>query len=342
MKNILSFVICLFFSVSLISQITGAFNYQGMAVDAQGNALANSEIGLQFTISDALSNGNILYTENQKTTTTAIGYFSANVGEGDASIGAITSIDWQSGPRFLTVELDINGGTDYTFSSTTTFYSVPFAMAAQTADETLNIGRAGIVGDQGADGPFGATGATGPIGPSGDLQGPVGEIGDDGPIGPPGPSGPQGAAGGEQGPKGPDGDVGPPGDEDVGNQGPPGASGPTGPSGAAGPQGDKGPDGEPGPSSMEVGPKGPTGPAGPAGGAAGTNGAPGPEGLPGPQGPQGVIGSRGFTFESTSSPSSTVPTPSATLNFYLDSGANRADGKVGLRFYHDTLGWIDL
>ncbi len=342
MKNILLNIVFAFCSLNLVAQVTPNFNYQGIAVDATGAAVQNGDVGLKFTISDALSNGNVLYSETQNATTTSIGYFSANVGEGNVESGSITTIDWALGSRFLTVEMDATGGTNYTFSNTTPFYSVPYAMATNTADVTLNPGRVGLPGDVGATGPTGATGATGPIGPIGGIAGPIGEAGPKGATGPTGPQGLPGASGGEEGPQGPPGDPGPPGNEGVGNSGLPGPKGATGPAGQAGLPGDQGPQGDPGPPSNEVGPIGPTGPVGPSGGAAGAPGPKGPTGEPGVKGPTGPTGVTGFSFAWNATPSSTVPTPSSTLNFYLDSGVNRADGKVGLRFYHQTLGWIDL
>lgn len=342
MKNILLNVVFTIFSLSIVAQVTPNFNYQGIAVDATGAAVQNGDIGLKFTISDALSNGNVLYSETQNTNTTSIGYFSANVGEGNVESGSISNIDWAQGSRFLTVELDATGGTNYTFTNTTPFYSVPFAMATNTADITLNPGRTGQPGDTGPTGPNGATGATGATGPPGGITGPMGNPGPQGAPGTTGPAGPPGASGGEEGPQGPPGDPGPPGNEGVGNSGPPGPKGPTGPAGQAGPPGDPGPQGDPGPPSNEVGPPGPTGPVGLSGGAAGAPGPKGPPGEQGAKGPTGPTGITGFTFAWDATPSSTVPTPSNTLNFYLDTGVNRADGKIGLRFYHPTLGWIDL
>lgn len=340
MKNILLNIVFAFCSLSLFAQVTPYFNYQGMAVDAQGIAIDNGDIGLRFSISDA--NGNILYAETQNTTTTSIGYFSANVGEGMVETGSITAIEWEQGNRSLTVELDATGGTNYTFTSTTPFYGVPFAMVANTADETLLPGRVGPAGQEGATGATGPIGAIGATGPTGGIPGPEGPTGATGATGPAGPPGPAGASGGEEGPQGPPGDPGPPGTEGTGNPGPAGPQGAPGPAGRAGEVGDQGPQGDPGPPSNEVGPTGPTGPAGPSGGAAGADGPPGPAGDPGVKGPTGPTGVRGFSFNQSATVLSTVPTPSSTLNFYLDSGANRADGKPGLRFYHPTQGWIDL
>ena len=71
-------------------------------------------------------------------------------------------IDWNSGPYFIHIEADPLGGVNYNDVSTTQFLSVPYALYAKTAGNSLP----GPQGPTGATGPTGLTGSTGPIGPS--------------------------------------------------------------------------------------------------------------------------------------------------------------------------------
>ena len=336
-----------------------AFNYQGIAVDSGGTALANATIGLQFTILDGL-NGNAQYVETQTVTTTSIGHFAADVGQGSTVSGNMNNLSWSTTGYFLMVEMDINGGTNYSFSSTVELLSVPFALQVITSDNNP-VGETGAVGPQG---PMGATGPAGPQGPqgAGSGAGPQGPQGTAGPAGPAGPRGVAGADGGTPGDAGPQGPQGPPGTADgapgpnglngpVGPQGQQGLAGESGPQGIPGEQGPQGPQGNPGPPSNEVGPKGPDGPPGPNGGPEGPQG---PIGIPGrigaqgsqgPQGPAGAIGPAGqnaldgppVSLQMTG----TVPTNPSVGFIYLDDGSNTSTGQPSIRYWNGT-NWLDL
>ncbi len=336
-----------------------AFNYQGIAVDDNGNALVSTTLGLQFTILDAI-NGNAVYQETQTATTTSIGHFSTDVGQGNTVSGSMANLSWSNTGYFLQVELDQNGGTSYTFSSTIELLSVPFALQVATSDN-MPVGQNGAPGNSGPTGPQGAQGPQGPQG-AGSGQGPAGPQGAQGAQGPAGPQGPAGLNGGTRGDTGPQGPPGDPGTLDgspgaEGPQGPPGpqgaqgAQGPAGPAGLQGDPGDQGPAGDPGPPSNEVGPQGPQGPPGPNGGtpgpdgadgADGAQGAQGPAGAQGPQGPAGAAGPAGTDGARLSLiMTSVVPANVPVGYIYLDDGTNTSTGKPGIRYYNG-IDWLDL
>ncbi len=332
MKIYLSIALSLVFGLLLGQQAPQAFNYQGIAVDANGDALSNTTIGLRYTILETSSAGAVAYQETQSTTTTGIGQFSSDVGYGNGTSGDFAEINWANNSYYLQVEMDINGGNNYSFSATVELLSVPYALFVESAGTVELPGLAGIAGAQGPQGAQGPTGPAGSTGPSGNI----GATGPQGPAGPPGPQGIQGAQGIGGGPVGDVGIPGPQGEPGTadGAPGPQGPQGPTGfvgepgPQGATGPQGapgtEVGPQGDPGPASSNVGPKGPDGPRGPGGGPQGpqgpegtycfdtngngiadagedTNGdgifnasdCQGPAGVRGPQGPQGPAGAAG-------------------------------------------------
>ncbi len=363
--------ICLTFGLNAQSlEAPQAFSYQGLAVDANGNALANQTVGLRFTIIESQPTGTEVYAETQQSSTSPIGHFAANVGEGNVTGGDFSNIQFGNSRHYLKVEMDPNGGSNYSFTSVVELLAVPYVMFAQDAGSAMLPGRQGLAGDPGPQGAQGPQGPQGPVGLSSttgincwdlngngvqdpsedtngdglyninDCAGVQGFQGPQGPIGPQGPQGPQGEPGGEKGDRGPKGPDGPQGPTE-GDPGPEGPQGPQGQQGPAGPQGPQGPQGPIGPPSNEVGPQGPDGPPGEPGGPQGPQGPtglPGPQGLQGPQGPQGISGR---TFASSLEATGNVPTPSASLNIYLDNGTNRADGQIGFRVW-DGAQWIDL
>lgn len=159
MKKILRFIIA--FSIinsqsSIINaQAPQSMNYQAVARDGSGNILANQLIGLRFSIHDITAGGVVVYSETDTATTNAYGTFTAHIGSGIPVSGTFAGINWGSGSKFLQVEIDVTGGTNYVTMGTAQLLSVPYALYANTS----------------GSGPTGATGATGSPGNDG-LNGP--------------------------------------------------------------------------------------------------------------------------------------------------------------------------
>ncbi len=308
-KVYLIFTLCLI-SLGAFSQTPQGIPYQAIARNANGNILASQTIAVRFTIFTGSANGTIAYAERHTTTTNALGLFTLIIGAGTPQSNTFSGINWGIGTKFLQIELDPAGGTNYTNLGTTQMMSVPYALYAETSGTPGTPGPTGATGPQGIAGPTGATGpqgiqgatgltgATGATGPQG-IQGVAGTTGATGPqgiqgaTGLTGPTGPQGI----QGVAGPTGATGP-----QGIQGATGLTGPTGPQGIQGVAGPTGPQGIQGPTGLT----GATGPTGPQGiqGVAGSTGATGPQGIQGatgitgatgPTGPQGLTGPTGAT-----------------------------------------------
>lgn len=300
MKNIYAILLLLVLTATAGAQAPQKFNYQAIARNASGAIIPNQTISVRFTIRDISETGPVLYQETQPLQTNQLGLFYTAIGIGPAGIGTFNTIDWGSGPKFLQVEFDPAGGSNYLIVGSSQLISVPYALYAETAGNggaagatgpTGIQGPAGATGIQGATGPTGPTGAdgvTGPTGPQGSGGGATGATGATGADGLAGVTGPTGATGndGATGPTGPQGAQGP-----TGAQGLPGLTGPTGATGldgATGLQGQQGPTGE-------QGITGPTGPTGAGGGATGPTGETGATGVTGPQGDMGPTGLQGET-----------------------------------------------
>lgn len=111
-------------------------NYQGVAVGANGKAIKNASVGLRLLVLDSLPSGSTLYTETQSASTDAAGQFSIYLGAGTATLGTFANIPWANGnDKFLKVEMDAQGGSNYQSMGTTQLVSVPFAMAAGSLRE---------------------------------------------------------------------------------------------------------------------------------------------------------------------------------------------------------------
>ena len=79
------------------------FNYQTIVRDASGNALANTVVHLRFEIYEGSTGGTLLYAETHNPSTDDYGFLSVTVGSGTVETGTIASINWQAGPKILSV-----------------------------------------------------------------------------------------------------------------------------------------------------------------------------------------------------------------------------------------------
>lgn len=141
MKHILRhFVIIallLLSAATLMAQSPKKFNYQAVVRNASNVLVRNSQVGVRISISRDESNSDIVFQETHTPTTNANGLLSVQVGTGSLVYGSIAGIDWADGPYFLTSDIDINGGTNYTISVSQQLLSVPYALHC---DEVQNLG----------------------------------------------------------------------------------------------------------------------------------------------------------------------------------------------------------
>jgi hypothetical protein len=172
---------------SILAQAPVQIPYQGVARDAQGSALQNQQVSLRLTIEDFL--GTDLFQEIHSANTNQFGLFNVQIG----SIQNL-NIDWGSGSKFLHVEMDIQGGTNFIDLGSTQFLSVPYALYAETSNTPGPQGPAGVNGANGQNGAQGPQGIQGIQGETG-AQGLAGMNGTNGTNGQNGAQGPQGVAG---------------------------------------------------------------------------------------------------------------------------------------------------
>ncbi len=164
-KIFLTFASALLLALQVSAQAPGKFNYQGVARNATGAALANQSLGIKISILDGNAGGAaVLFTETHKVTTNSAGLYNLAVGGGTAVSGNMNDVNWGDGDRFIKIEMDPEGGTAYADLGTTQLLSVPYALYS------LN----GAPGPKGEVGPQGPKGDKGDTGPAGNISGPAG------------------------------------------------------------------------------------------------------------------------------------------------------------------------
>ncbi len=175
MKHAFTILFVFLCSVFVIAQTPHKFNYQAIARDVSGNGLSNQNISVRFTIRDISETGPILYQEKQSPTTNQFGLFNTLVGDGVISMGSFSAINWGVNLKYMQVEYDPSGGTNYLLVGSAQLVSVAYALYAETAGNggggsTGATGATGAAGNTGGTGATGATGATGPAG-NGNVHG---------------------------------------------------------------------------------------------------------------------------------------------------------------------------
>jgi uncharacterized protein (TIGR02145 family) len=134
----------LLISIASFAQPPALIPYQAIARDASGNALLNQNIGLRFSIHDQTITGNIVWQEVQTVLSSSLGVIVTNLG----SVSDLSAVNWANGSKFLQMEMNVTGGTNYTDIGTQQMMSVPYALHA--GGVYLNVSPTGdtlFVGD---------------------------------------------------------------------------------------------------------------------------------------------------------------------------------------------------
>ncbi|MBN8641717.1 MAG: hypothetical protein J0L86_07910 [Flavobacteriales bacterium] len=131
MKKIIT-LLALISTLSTFAQVPQGVSYQAIALNGSGNPVVNSNVGIRISVVDNTTTGTVLYTETHTKTTNPQGLFNLVIGQGTPTTGTFSAIDWRVNSKFLKVEMDAAGGTNYVLVGTTQLLSAPYALAADS------------------------------------------------------------------------------------------------------------------------------------------------------------------------------------------------------------------
>jgi len=132
MKNLLiAFVLILTSTLSLQAQTPQGFNYQATVRNAGGELIVSQNVNFRFNVQQGSATSDAVFTETHLVSTDDLGQVNLVIGEGTATTGDFTLIDWSLGSYFLGIEL--NTGASYVAMGTTQLLSVPFALYAENS-----------------------------------------------------------------------------------------------------------------------------------------------------------------------------------------------------------------
>ena len=118
-------------TIATFAQAPQGFNYQATVRNSAGALIVNQIVLVKFKIYQNTATGTLVYSENQTANTDDLGHIALVVGQGTATVGTFSAINWGSGSYFLGIEL--NTGSGYVAMGTTQLLSVPYALYANSS-----------------------------------------------------------------------------------------------------------------------------------------------------------------------------------------------------------------
>jgi formylglycine-generating enzyme required for sulfatase activity len=139
MKNLFTFFLFSFITISSFSQAPQKFSYQTVVRNASNQLLVGQTIGIKISILQGSANGSAVYSETHTPQTNANGLATLEIGGGSLLSGNFANINWANGPFFVKTETDPNGGNNYTITNISQLLSVPYALYAAKAPDQQQL-----------------------------------------------------------------------------------------------------------------------------------------------------------------------------------------------------------
>ena len=136
MKKIITTLFAIAAFATLYAQVPQGFNYQAVVRNAAGQLMVNRSVGVRISIIQSSETGTVVYQQESPVTTNANGLFTLIVGDNSNEFAAI---NWANGPYYIKSEVDLNGGRNYTLSTTQKILAVPYAHYANVARTAESI-----------------------------------------------------------------------------------------------------------------------------------------------------------------------------------------------------------
>jgi len=122
MKKIFILALVLSLSGTMIGQVPASFKYQAVLRDIRGNIEANTAANIIIDILQGSASGSAVYSETHSVTTDGFGLINLELGNGTATVGSMSAINWNTGIYFVRVTVD------GVVMGTSQLLSVPYAL----------------------------------------------------------------------------------------------------------------------------------------------------------------------------------------------------------------------
>ena len=120
----------------LHAQAPQGFNYQATVRDGSGELIVNANVYFKFNIMQGSQTSLPEFIEIHYVPTDDLGQVNLVIGEGTATTGIFSELNWSLGSYYLGIELDTGDG--YVAMGTTQLLSVPYALYAENTGSSSN------------------------------------------------------------------------------------------------------------------------------------------------------------------------------------------------------------
>lgn len=137
--HLLFTALLILFPIHIYSQ--SGFQYKATLRDNAGNATANRDISIRFSIYQNSIDGTPIYQEEHKITTDTWGTIFLEIGKGHGTKGEFSTIVWSEVPYFI--ETAVDQGSGYTVTGSQEMLSVPYAQYTEQTGGLKSTGNNG-------------------------------------------------------------------------------------------------------------------------------------------------------------------------------------------------------
>ncbi|HAF28119.1 MAG TPA: hypothetical protein DCG75_03635 [Bacteroidales bacterium] len=135
MKKFILSGILILSSFAMIAQSPGYFNYQAVIRDNAGNLITDQNVSFRISILKGDASGAEVYSERHDITSNTYGICNLIIGTGTAQSSDFDLINWGHDKFFIQMELDEQGGSDFTNLGAVQLLSVPYSFYANMANK---------------------------------------------------------------------------------------------------------------------------------------------------------------------------------------------------------------
>ena len=118
--------------VAANAQAPQQLNYQGIARNANGGPITFQNITVRISIVDSADGGQVSYRETRRVMTNYVGLFNIVIGGPGASnvAGTVSGVNWPSGKKYIQLEIDPQGLSNFSLAGITQLQAVAYALNA--------------------------------------------------------------------------------------------------------------------------------------------------------------------------------------------------------------------
>ena len=130
-------------TITIFAQAPQGFNYQATVRNSAGALIVSQNVYFKFNVMLNSQTSVPVFTETHYVPTDDLGQVNLVIGQGTATTGTFSTINWGTGNYYLGIEL--NTGSGYVAMGTTQLLSVPYALYANSSGNSQSQGKPSIV-----------------------------------------------------------------------------------------------------------------------------------------------------------------------------------------------------